>query len=362
MLCKSTAKVIQKMIFFYRKNQTKISTMLLFILSSILHLSFAGQNHLFKTNPSYSNWAVSKQNITSSIKLQSAWEKSTKLKKEIIVAVIDTGIDPNHPHLKNNIYIHNAKVDKDSFGVDFSKGNFSKFAPYDYNGHGTHIAGIIKTVFPSVKILPLKYFNPKASGRDNLKSTIAALKYAVDIGVDIINYSGGGPDASTKEMRIIKRAKEKGILIITAAGNEHHNIDQLSHAYFPASYKFDNILAVTTHDQHNKMLMSSNYGKQAVDIAAPGLRIKSSLPNNRSGYLSGTSQSTAFVTGVAALIMSQHPELSYFEVKQIIKLSSQKESSLIGLTNSGGRLDAESAIKLVHELFGKVQNREVANH
>jgi subtilisin family serine protease len=350
------------MIFFYKKNKIKISIIIISIFSCLLNLSFAEQNDLFKINPSYSNWAVSKQNTTSSINIQSAWSKSINLKKEIKVAVIDTGIDPSHPHLKNNIYLHNSKVNQNNFGVDFSKGNISKFAPYDYNGHGTHIAGIIKTVFPSVKILSLKYFNPKASGRDNLKSTIAALKYAVDVGVDIINYSGGGPDASTKEMRIIKRAKEKGILIITAAGNEHHNIDQLSHAYFPASYKFDNILAVTTHDQNNKMLMSSNYGKQTVDIAAPGLRIKSSLPNNRSGYLSGTSQSTAFVTGVAALIMSQFPELSYFEVKQIIKLSAQKESSLIGLTSSQGRLDAESAINLAHELFGKVQNREVANN
>jgi len=293
----------------------------------------------------YASWGVSPTNKTSSINLVDAW-KNYKDKKEVVVAVIDTGIDLTHPFLKNNIYIPVGAVSKTNFGMDFSKKAEFKNQPQDNHGHGTHVSGIIKSVFPKVKILALKYYNQNATGIDNLNSTIEALKYAVEMKVDIINYSGGGPEPSTEEAKILKLAEAQGILVVAAAGNEESDIDIEKNSYYPASYGLSNIITVTAHAKDLSLLASSNYGKKAVDISAPGHRIKSALQNSRLGTLTGTSQATAFVTGVAALMLSQFPNLRPSEMKEIIKASAIKETTLAEKCSSGGRLDATEALKL----------------
>ena len=292
----------------------------------------------------YVSWGINPENI-SSINLLEAWKKYKK-KKDIIVAVIDTGIDPVHPFLEKNIFVEQGRVDEGNFGVDFSKDKKSKSSPLDQHGHGTHVSGIIKSIYPEVKILTLKYYNPSASGIDNLNSTVAALRYAVESNVDVINYSGGGPEAAAEELKILQEAEKKGILVVAAAGNEESNIDDKKKAYYPASYGLKNIITVTAHDEDLKILSSSNYGLSSVDIFAPGYRIKSSLQNGRAGYLTGTSQATAFVTGVAALIKSQYPNLSTEKLKEIIRNSAKKEKSMEGKCATGGRLDAASALSL----------------
>lgn len=290
----------------------------------------------------FSSWGVEPSNTSSSINLLPAWQTFEK-KREIVVAVIDTGIDHKHPFLERNIYVPTGSPSASNFGIDFSKNKTSTKRPTDEHGHGTHVSGIIKSVYPDVKLLALKYYNPKASGQDNLNSTIQALKYAVDQNVDIINYSGGGPEPALEELKILKEAERKGILIVAAAGNEESNIDFKSNAYYPASYGLKNIITVTAHDKNLRMLNSSNYGKRSVDITAPGYRIRSALPKSRAGYLTGTSQATAFVSGSAALIMSQYPQLSTVEIKEIIKQSVKKEATLTDKCSSGGRLDAGKA-------------------
>ena len=309
----------------------------------------------------YVSWGVNPEN-PASINLLEAWKKFKK-KKEIVVAVVDTGIDPIHPFLEKNIFVETGKVDENNFGVDFSKDKRVKGAPIDQHGHGTHVSGIIKSIYPDVKILALKYYNPSASGIDNLNSTVEALKYAVDNNVDIINYSGGGPEAASEELRVLKEAERKGILVVAAAGNEESNIDDKKKAYFPASYGLKNIITVTAYDEDLKILSSSNYGRASVDIFAPGYRIKSSLQNGRAGYLTGTSQATAFVTGVAALIKSQFPNLTTEKIKEIIRLSAKKEISMEGKCATGGRLDAASALELAAQMSGEreVPNRQLAN-
>ena len=307
---------------------------------------------------SYVSWGVNPEN-PASINLLEAWKKFKK-KKEIVVAVVDTGIDPAHPFLEKNIFVETGKVDESNFGVDFSKDKKQKGAPTDQHGHGTHVSGIIKSIFPDVKILALKYYNPNASGLDNLNSTVEALKYAVDNNVDVINYSGGGPEAAVEELRVLKEAERKGILVVAAAGNEESNIDDKKKAYFPASYGLKNIITVTAHDEDLKILSSSNYGRASVDIFAPGYRIKSSLQNGRAGYLTGTSQATAFVTGVAALIKSQYPNLSTEKIKEIIKASAKKEVTMEGKCATGGRLDEASALTLAAQLDSDVPGRQLA--
>ncbi|NOT79746.1 MAG: S8 family serine peptidase [Bacteriovoracaceae bacterium] len=327
--------------------------------SSALPKSYFDQRDL---TSSYVSWGINPDN-QASINLSEAWFKFKK-KKEIVVAVVDTGIDPIHPFLEKNIFVSNGKVDPNNFGVDFSKDRKLKSTPIDQHGHGTHVSGIIKSIFPEVKILALKYYNPNASGLDNLNSTVEALKFAVDSNVDVINYSGGGPEAAADELRVLKEAERKGILVIAAAGNEESNIDDKKKAYFPASYGLKNIITVTAHDEDLKILSSSNYGRSSVDIFAPGYRIKSSLQNGRAGYLTGTSQATAFVTGVVALIKSQYPSLSTEKIKEIIKASAKKESTMEGKCVTGGRLDASSALLLASQQSGEtidISGRQLAN-
>lgn len=309
---------------------------------------------------SYVSWGINPGN-PSSINLLEAWKKFKK-RKEIVVAVVDTGIDREHPFLENNIFVETGSVDSTNFGVDFSKDKRLKGTPTDNHGHGTHVSGIIKSIYPDVKILALKYYNPNASGVDNLNSTVEALRYAVDHNVDVINYSGGGPEAASEELRVLKEAERKGILVVAAAGNEESNIDDKKKAYFPASYGLKNIITVTAHDEDLKILNSSNYGRTSVDIFAPGYRIKSSLQNGRTGYLTGTSQATAFVTGVAALIKSEYPQLSTEKIKEIIKASAKKEMTMEGKCATGGRLDASSALALAAQMSGETSaQRQLAN-
>jgi len=330
----------------------QLSLCLILVLSLISSAILAGDE--VSTNQSsyseaslqspYASWGVEIDNPTS-IKVWDAW-KTFKKKKDVIVAVVDTGIDPNHPFLKGNIYVNEGTLSASNFGKDFSKGRKSAATPDDSHGHGTHVAGIIKSIFPEVKILALKYYNPMASGQENLQSTIDALKYAVNAGVDIINYSGGGAEPSADELKILKEAEAKGILVIAAAGNDEQDLDKGQFHYYPASYRLANIVTVTTYDEKLEVLSSSNYGSSTVDLAAPGNRIRSSLPYNRAGYLTGTSQSTAFVSGVAALIKSQFPQFNYLSIKRIIIESAKKEQKLIGKISSGGRLDANLALQL----------------
>lgn len=297
----------------------------------------------------YASWGIATYN-RSSINLKNAW-KSFKKKSDVTVAVIDTGIDPSHPFLKKNIYVTAGNPGPNNFGMDFSKDADNKNTPFDTHGHGTHVAGIVKSVYPDAKILTLKYYNPNASGQDNLNSTIDALRYAVKMGVDIINYSGGGPEPSLEELKILKEAEKKQILVVAAAGNEESNIDIKSNAYYPASYGLSNIIAVTAHDKRTQVLNSSNFGRKSVDISAPGYRIKSSLPNGRAGYLTGTSQATAFVSGVAALIKAEFPSITTRQIKAIINKSAYKEINLMSKCISGGKLDAAEAMKISRKLM-----------
>ncbi len=313
-----------------------------------------------KLTSQFASWGINPDNKISSINLLEAWKIYQK-KRDVIVAVIDTGIDPLHPFLLKNIHVDGqVSHTKTAFGKDFSKDRKDINTPFDDHGHGTHVSGIVKSVHPDVKIMVLKYYNPKASGQDNLNSTIEALQYAVSMNVDIINYSGGGPEPALEELKILKEAQKKGILVVAAAGNEESNIDQKKFAYYPASYGLDNIITVTAHDQNAKILSSSNYGPSTVDISAPGYRIRSALPSGRAGYLTGTSQATAFVSGVAALLKSQFPELTPADIKAIVKKSASKENGFVNYCAAGGKLDAANAITIA-KTWKSEGKRSVAN-
>jgi subtilisin family serine protease len=306
----------------------------------------------------FASWGVDPSRPLISINVKESWAKFKK-NREIVVAVIDTGIQFDHPYLADNIHVYQGKSSAQNYGVDFSGKKVSQ-TPVDTHGHGTHVAGIIKSVFPEVKLLALKYYNPQASGQQNLESTIKALEYAVKMNVDVINYSGGGPEPSIDELRILKEAEKKGILIVAAAGNERSNIDDKKNAYYPASYGLSNIITVGAHDEEMQIISSSNYGKNSVDIAAPGFKIRSAIPMSGAGYMTGTSQATAFVTGVVAMIKSKYPHFTYEQTRNVILSSSVKVKSFEGKILGAGKLDAARAIELADAVDSRLQGRSLA--
>ena len=299
----------------------------------------------------YKNWGLINSEASSHIDAPKAWQIQEG-SADVVVAVIDTGIDASHPNLSKNIW-HDPKAPA---GTSVYGWNFvtNKPNPTDDHGHGTHVAGIIGAysdpksgvsgVAHHVSIMSVKYYSEANPGSVNLANTVKAINYAVDHGARIINYSGGGPEFAEDEYLAIKRAEAKGVLFVAAAGNEHQNTDLVENYYYPAAYRLSNIISVASTDIHNKLLPSSNWGKTRIDIAAPGENIYSTLPNNRYGYMSGTSQATAFVTGVAALLLSQNPRLTAPQIKEIILKSADRLPELADKLSTGGRVNAYAAL------------------
>ncbi len=302
-----------------------------------------------------------------------AWQV-TQGSKSTVVAVIDTGIDVNHEDLKKNLWVNPGESGKDAQGrdkagngVDDDENGFiddvngwnfvaNNNKLDDNHGHGTHIAGIIGAeagnqkgisgISPQVSLMTLKYFDPKVPNTDNLKNTIAAIRYAIKMGAHIINYSGGGTDYSQEEFDAVKLAEKKGILFVAAAGNERSNSDQ--HHYYPADYKLKNIISVTAIDPTTEVLSSSNYGVDTVDIAAPGQNILSCLPHNSYGLMTGTSQATAFVTGAAVLVMSHKNQyLQAEEIKNYILSTGDTSISLVAKTRTARQLNLFKSLTIL---------------
>jgi thermitase len=305
-----------------------------------------------KSLPVIRNWGLDNDEFASHINARKAWN-ITKGSKKIVVAVIDTGIDPTHPDLKDNLW--KKPGSKDEYGFDFVT---NKKNPNDSHGHGTHVSGIVGAtakagagasgVSPDVSIMALRYYSETASGADNLSNTIKAINYAVDNGANIINYSGGGAEFSAAEMKAIQRAEAKGILFVAAAGNEYQNTDDPKNKYYPGAYGLTNIITVAATNIRNNLLPSSNWGTQNVHVAAPGENIFSTLPKGRYGYLSGTSQATAFVTGVAALLLAQNDKLTPKELREILMKSTDKLDSLKNKIASAGRINAYAALQQIN--------------
>lgn len=297
------------------------------------------------------NWGLKKIDVEKSLKI---YQESNNQNKKIIVAIIDTGMDMNHPALKDNLWVNPKEIpdngiddDGNGFIDDIHGWNFvaETNKPFDSHGHGTHIAGIVKNVSPSVSLMILKYFDPKSLSDKNITNTVRAIDYAVNNGAQIINYSGGGFGKNPLEERAIKRAKDKNILFVAAAGNESTNSDKNS--FYPASYEFSNIVSVASLTESSNLVESSNYGVETVDIAAPGKNIFSTLPGGRYGHMTGTSQATAFATGVLSQMMMTYNDIHSSEklIEYLVKTGNVEES-LKGKTKYKTKLNSYRALAM----------------
>ncbi len=279
-----------------------------------------------------------------------AWDVTTG-SQSVVVAIIDTGVDYNHPDLKPNIWTDpngNASSGNSHGCNPINPGN----EPMDDEGHGTHVAGIIGAaggrtsgvvgVNWRVKILACKFLDSSGGGNlsDAIKSMeyILALKKRLKNPVNIVatNNSWGGGGYSQAMYDAIKAQQAAGILFIAAAGNEKSNND-ITDTY-PANYKLENVISVAAHDRYGTLPVFSNRGKNSVHVAAPGVDIYSTYPGASYSTLSGTSMAAPFATGLAALIKASHPEYMIYQIKNLMMSSGKPSSATQQTTISGRRL------------------------
>lgn len=290
-----------------------------------------------------------------------AWAK-TRGSAEVVVAVLDTGVDYSHKDLVENIWVRPANVPQ---YVDDELGSFDDLRgfdantnisdPMDDNGHGTHCAGIIGAegnngegvagINWNVKIMPLKFLG--RGGFGNVKDAIEAINYAIDrkkngVNIRVINASWGSTQRSKPLEDAIRAAGEAGILFVAAAGNSSTDNDRRPH--YPSNYDLPNMLSVAALDRNDLLANFSNYGSKTVHVAAPGREIASTWLNDQYREASGTSMAAPQVSGIAALIIANEPNISMAKLRERILESSDSLDTLLGKVLVGGRLNAAKAL------------------
>ena len=224
--------------------------------------------------------------------------------------------------------------------------------PLDDNGHGTHTAGTIAErgndavggvgVMWQAEVMGLKFLAANGSGTD--LGAALAVRYAADHGARVSNNSyGGGQGAGSPMVDAISYAATKGQVVVAAAGNNSGNNDNAGASY-PATFPNDNIVAVAAIDINGNLANFSNYGATTVDLAAPGVNIYSTLPNNAHGSLSGTSMATPHVTGAIGLLLSAHPGWTYQQLIRQVLSTTTPDASVAGKTVTGGVLNIGAAL------------------
>jgi thermitase len=294
-------------------------------------------------------WGLAKINAAG------AWDSTRTLNTNQLIAIIDTGIDYNHPDLA-------AKVAKDAqgkiIGYNFVAGNTD---PKDDNGHGTHVAGIAAAAtdngvgvsgvsFNAVKIMPLKVLD--ASGSGSYANISSAITWAADNGAKVISMSLGGSAYAQTLQNAINYAWGKGVAVLAAAGNDGRQTIE-----YPGGN--NHVLAISASDSNDALASFSTWG-QDVGAASPGTAILSTMPtysvylNTTYGYytnydgLNGTSMATPMVGGLAALVLANDPTLTNAALIQRIQRTSD---NVAGTANGGwdskfgyGRINANNAV------------------
>lgn len=285
------------------------------------------------------------------IEAPQAW-KTAKGDRQMIVAVIDTGLDYNHQDIIHNVWRNSNPTRADAIGYNFFHNDG---LPYDDAGHGTHTAGTIGAtgnngigisgVAPRVSIMPLKFLGPKGSG--STSAAIEAINYAVTHGARILNNSWGGPSGGTMLEEAIRRAKDQGVLFVASAGNSAIDNDNSSQKAYPAAYSYiENVISVAATGANDELARFSNYGSQSVQLGAPGVDVLSLVPRNYYAKMSGTSMAAPMVSGAAALIWSKYPKLTYLQVKKALLDGVDVVGALSGKTSTGGRLNVRKSLAI----------------
>lgn len=310
-----------------------------------------------------------------------AWDILTEV-FNIIIGVIDTGIDWRHPDLVDNIWQNMGEdIDNDGQVIQWN-GTFWEFDPDDINGidddgngfvddfvgwdfanddndpfddhaHGTHVAGTIGAegnnaegisgVAWKVQMAALKFL--RASGIGYTDDAVLAVNYARENGFHITNNSWGGTGFSQALYQAIQASNDAGQLFVAAAGNNGENVDSDGSPLYPAAYDVPNIISVAATNHEDNLANFSNYGATSVDLAAPGQSIYSCIPDNAYASFNGTSMATPHVAGAIALLWENCDQLSHLEIKTILMNTVDVIPAMAGKCISQGRLNIFNALQ-----------------
>jgi len=327
---------------------------------SIEGITYAEPNYILERQKTPNDPEYAKLWGMNTIMAQAAWEYTTG-SKEVIVAVVDSGVDYTHEDLKANMW-HNPGeipgngIDDDGNGYidDYYGWNFvnNNADPMDMYGHGTHVAGTIGAVGNNgvgiagvnwnVSIMAVKGLN--SSGNGTIFNLISAIIYASYMGADVINNSWGG--GSAKSAILEETVRKSPAVVVFAAGNENRNLDTTPNAQ---SISGPNVILVAAADENGNPASFTNYGKKTVQVAAPGVSIYSTAPNNKYEFDTGTSMAAPHVSGLAALMKAANPNLTAAEIKNIIMETVTPGAQWSERTTAGGIINAANAMAKVHE-------------
>lgn len=346
--------------------EIKLDDPTVFSVSDAL-LRESASNPVTPNDPKFSEqWALnnSGQNggkANADVAALKAWIK-TQGSTDVVVAVLDTGVDYKHTDLAANMWFRPDNVPQYR---DQELGTFNDLQgfnaadnlsdPMDDNGHGTHCSGIIGAegdndegiagINWKVKIMPLKFMG--RGGFGTTKDAIEAINYAIDrkrngVNVRIINASWGSTVYSKALEDVIRAAGEEGILFVAAAGNNGSSNDRSPH--YPSNYNLPNVISVAALDRNDNLASFSNFGVKTVHIAAPGREILSTWLGDEYREASGTSMATPYVAGLAGLVLASEPKLSVEKLRERVLKSVDKLDSLNGKVETGGRINAGKAL------------------
>lgn len=310
------------------------------------------------------------------------WETRTDA-SSVVVAIVDTGVRYTHEDLEANIWVNSDEVpgngiDDDNNGyVDDVHGINALFSsklaiggdPMDDNGHGTHVAGTIGAVGNNhigiagvawnIQLMPLKFLGSDGSGLDS--DAIKCIDYAISEGADIINNSWGGEGVNKALADAVERADAAGIIFVVAAGNGGDNID--IDAFTPAGIELPNVVTVANHDDGGELHLTSNYGVEKVDIAAPGTRIHSVTNRSDSSYgvKTGTSMAAPHVSGVLALLRAEYPNEYYLKLIERVLQGGVADSQYETRVRTSSRLNLAGSIAVKDFLPASPSNSMVTS-
>jgi len=364
----------------------------------ILRADVVPNDPLLNTNP------VPQYGITK-IGVQSVWDNFTTGSSNVVVAVVDQGIDIEHEDLAANIWTNPSpgslqaelQISNDVHGYDFNSNTGNVFSGNDAENHATHVAGIIGAkgnngigitgVNWNVRLMSLKFLNNDGLG--DTANAIRACTYARRMrelwdtqgpakgaNVRVINASFGGDRPTQSFLDAINALNNAGILFVAAAGNADNgslepNNDLVPH--FPSNFNAPNIIAVAATTQSDALASFSHFGKGSVDIGAPGFEILSTTPpctdpgpfpdfpcdpffplnfginTDTYSYFDGTSMAAPFVSGAAALLWAQNPNLTVQQVKNLLLLNGDAQNSLVDKTLTGRRLNIANSFQSLQQ-------------
>lgn len=244
------------------------------------------------------------------------------------VVVIDTGV--------------NSSLYPEFFSENCLYSNRSGF---DEHGHGTHVISLILDQAPEAEIISLKYFSPEHSESENLVSFLKCLERAQDFSPDIINISGGGPEFSLIEQKLIQDISRSQALLIMAAGNFSQSLDLK--AFYPASYSSSQSLVIGSLDIQGQKLPSSNYSTSQVHGAFLGQNVRALTGPKTWTEMTGTSQATALISGLAARLWLEQEQLrSPQKLKEHLEKTALRKESLKDYFSLGRKFETDRALRM----------------